>query len=233
MLPPVAPAVYDSEGNLNWENGTFSNPLAELQKKYQANTSTLISHGLFEYKPISGLLIKAGLGYSRLALNEIQSNPLSSYNPFVGYTAADSYTEFANKSIETWIIEPQAEYRISFALGQLTALIGATFQGDKSELRGITASGFSNDGLIENIAAASSIRVSTNSYSQYRYNAIFGRLNYNYQNKYLLNLTGEETALVASVPIDNLQILVQLGPDGFLVTKPLLNKPSGFYLTEK
>jgi hypothetical protein len=31
-LAPNAPALYDSNGNLNWENDTFENPLAPLKE---------------------------------------------------------------------------------------------------------------------------------------------------------------------------------------------------------
>jgi TonB-dependent starch-binding outer membrane protein SusC len=189
-LSPIAPSVYDSAGHLNWENGTFSNPLAELQKKYISKTRNLISNALIEYHPLHGLTLKTSIGYTRMQVEEIQSNPLSSLNPFSGYTADNVYTDFANNSIETWIIEPQAEYRISIGHGEFNALIGTTFQNDISQGETIEGTGFSNDNLIEDIASASSIRVTNSNYSQYRYNAWFGRLNYNWRNKYIVNLTG-------------------------------------------
>src|SRR5690606_12149264 len=44
--------------------------------------------------------------------------------------------------------------------------------------------------LIENINAADEITRATAIYSQYKYNAVFGRINYNYKGKYILNITG-------------------------------------------
>ncbi|MFP3340634.1 hypothetical protein R0J91_21835, partial [Micrococcus sp. SIMBA_131] len=33
-LAPNAPELYDSQGQLNWQNGTFNNPLAYLEGTY-------------------------------------------------------------------------------------------------------------------------------------------------------------------------------------------------------
>src|SRR6202040_2564381 len=68
--------------------------------------------------------------------------------------------------------------------------IGATFQENKQNSLGQAAFGFTSDALIENIQAASQVYVVSSINTLYRYNAFFGRLNYNYQDKYLLNLTG-------------------------------------------
>src|SRR5258708_17360926 len=43
-LAPNTPAVYDQNGNLNWENGTWSHPYAELRKKIVARTQNLVAN---------------------------------------------------------------------------------------------------------------------------------------------------------------------------------------------
>src|SRR5690606_14431855 len=41
-LATNAPRLYNDDGSLNWENSTWTNPLASFEKKYESNTSTLI-----------------------------------------------------------------------------------------------------------------------------------------------------------------------------------------------
>src|SRR5690606_23183117 len=44
--------------------------------------------------------------------------------------------------------------------------------------------------LLNNLQAATDIQVYTNSTTEYRYKAYFGRLHYAYKNRYFINLTG-------------------------------------------
>jgi len=50
--------------------------------------------------------------------------------------------------------------------------------------------GFPSEALMKTINAASSITTSTNTYAQYRYNAVFGRINHIIKEKYIINITG-------------------------------------------
>ncbi len=72
----------------------------------------------------------------------------------------------------------------------MDALIGSTFQ--QNNLNGIQqqGSGYTSDALLENLQAAPVKDMSPITYSLYKYNAIFGRLNLNWKTKYILNLTG-------------------------------------------
>ena len=188
-LPPNTPEIYDANGKLNWENGTFNNPFSIFLQKYKSNTHNLIANSILSYRILPNLQLKTRLGYGRMQVNEKQINPLSSFNPSYGYTSADVNSLFADNSNETWIIEPQTDYTCYLLKGNLTVLAGATFQEDIRQGQTINGMGFSSESLMENLAAASSVTILSTNYIQYRYNAIFGRINYAWQNKYLLNLT--------------------------------------------
>src|SRR5699024_10581676 len=54
----------------------------------------------------------------------------------------------------------------------------------------VTGTGFPDNGLIYNIAAASLVEILSSASSQYNYQAFFGRINLNHNKKYILNLTG-------------------------------------------
>jgi TonB-linked SusC/RagA family outer membrane protein len=187
-LPPDAPPIYDSAGKLNWANGTFSNPYALLNSVYKANTENLIINATISYEILPHLQFRVSSGYSRMQMDETQTDPLSSLNPSWGYTSGYSY--FSDQSIRTWILEPQIEYSYLSAYGHVDFLVGATRQENQSAAKTLYANGFSNDQLIEDIAAASSINQAGADQSTYRYQALFARINYNWQEKYLLNITG-------------------------------------------
>ena len=185
-LPPNAPPVYDDNGNLVWSTG-FSNPYGSLLKKFKTKTTNLINNALVSYEIISGLTVKANLGYNILAMDEVVTLPIASNNPADGVTQGSA--SFSNKSINTWIVEPQIEYITTIGGGKLTALIGSTFQSTDRNGETIFANGFSSDALLENIKAATSLTIESADQTQYRYNAVFGRVNYNWQDKYIVNLT--------------------------------------------
>ncbi|MBS1566110.1 MAG: TonB-dependent receptor, partial [Bacteroidetes bacterium] len=73
--------------------------------------------------------------------------------------------------------------------GTLNVLAGTTFQQNKSTGVYINGVGYTNEALINSLLSASSVTVSYNNYSLYKYNAFFGRLNYNWADKYLIDAT--------------------------------------------
>ena len=187
-LPPLAPAIYDEEGNLNWEEGTWDNPFASLQRKFESRTNSLIGNAVVSYQIMEGLQIKANLGYTELLIKENRTSPSTSLNPFLGLEAS---SDFGQNSIKTWIIEPQIHYKTTIGNhGTLSFLVGSTFQKNKGENQVLFTSGYSSDALLNDIQAATDISVQAANSTEYRYNAIFGRINYDYKGKFILNLTG-------------------------------------------
>lgn len=188
QLPPNAPELYTGDGKLNWQTDTWTNPLANLKETYKVISNTLIGSTKLTYKIIPSLLMGVSAGYTLTDLNETHLMPLSSLPPVFGYTSGES--DYASNEIKTWIVEPQAEYSMKLAGGKLTALAGMTFQGSNNQKLSFHASGFSNDKLLENIQAASSIITTNYLNNFYKYQAFYGRLNYDYKQKYLINITG-------------------------------------------
>ncbi|MFL9829744.1 SusC/RagA family TonB-linked outer membrane protein [Flavobacterium sp. ST-87] len=188
-LPPNAPALYDAQGNLNWENGTWDNPLRYLNAEFKAKTDDWIANSLLSYEILDGLLLKTSLGFSQLSTTETRTNPSSIYNPAYNFTSANSTLYSNNTRRSSWIIEPQLNWSKSFGKGKLDCLVGTTFQSQQSSLLYQSATGFPSNALIYNLAAAKTISVSRNDQTQYRYQALFGRLNYQYLERYIVNLT--------------------------------------------
>lgn len=189
-LAPNAPALYDAQGNLNWENSTWTNPLAALENKYKANSNNLLSNAVLSYKILNGLEIKSSMGFNTVQFRDRNMFPSKATNPAFGLTPAISRLQINTQEVKSWIAEPQLLYSRAISKGKLSSIIGTTFQEQISEQTLQVGVGFSSDALIENIAAASFKTISQYNYRQYRYSALFGRVNFEWDGKYFINLTG-------------------------------------------
>jgi TonB-linked SusC/RagA family outer membrane protein len=190
VLAPNAPTLYDTNGNLNWENNTWSNPLASLNGKYTANTATLIANTVLSYQLFSGLELKTSLGYTDNRVEESRINPSTIYNPAFNLGSERSTLYVNNASSHSWTIEPQLNWLKKVGNGEINVLAGATFQDQKSSQLAQTGSGFPSNGLIYNLAAAARLNIASNQFSEYKYQAFFARINYNWESKYIINATG-------------------------------------------
>lgn len=190
-LPPVAPSIYNPDGTLNWANQSWPNlinPYAPFLRPYDATTNNLIANSQLSYQIISGLHLRTSLGYNKMQLDQTRLTPISSlYNP--NGTATGS-AAFAYQNYTSWIVEPQLEYQRKISKGDLSVLVGSTFQQNLTDAQVFNTRGVTSDALLSNPGAAPTTSPGQLTYIKYRYNAVFGRINYNWDNKYLVNLTG-------------------------------------------
>lgn len=188
-LPPNAPALYAPDGSLNWEDNTFVNPLARLESVYKARTVDLISNAVISYAPFEGFEIKSNFGYTTTNADETRTSPSTLYNPSFGLGPEYSAL-FANQMTRrSWIAEPQVSYSNTFGDHKVSALLGTSFQEQVASQLTQFGTGFTSNNLIYNLAAATQQFIATDQETQYRYMAFFGRLNYDYKQRYILNLT--------------------------------------------
>ncbi len=94
------------------------------------------------------------------------------------------------KNVSSWIAEPQISYETEWGVGSLNALLGSTFQENNNAGDVISASGFGSDVVLKNIESAGLLSTLTSFNNNYKYSALFGRINYIYNHKYILNLNG-------------------------------------------
>lgn len=191
LLPPNAPALYQENGGLNWENSTWDNPLATLNNEANAITENLAGSGLISYKFLKDLEIKSSFGYNKVGMEQSIITRLSSYDPVLynGLTFFRSNAFPSNKR-DSWIVEPQISYTKLAGPINLNVLIGTTFQQDTRHLISISVSDFVNDALIETPTAGSVRSILAYENNIYKYSALFGRVNMEVQGKYILNVTG-------------------------------------------
>ncbi|MGF7079733.1 SusC/RagA family TonB-linked outer membrane protein [Mucilaginibacter sp. UYCu711] len=179
LLPPNYP-LYDATGNYNW----FSvNPVAETKATSLANTNNIVNNVLLSYKILPGLTIKTSAGYNQITLKQTQLFPTVSL-----YPGTTNYTNFGDNSTHSYIIEPQITYDYHYNKSTLNALVGGTYQNTLSKGSQIIASDFSSESLMNNFSSAGTFNL-LNSFTQYKYESVFGRATYNYDEKYLLNAT--------------------------------------------
>lgn len=201
-LAPNAPLLYDSQGGLNWENGTWDNPLAPLKQEFKGFVNTLTAGSVLSYKITSSLLLKTNLGYTNITNKESKTQPYTMYNPSYGLGSSSSSLYLNNTLGSSWIIEPQLNWKQNFWNGTLDMLVGATFQRQKSERLVQFGSGFPSNGLINNLASASTHYIYASDINIYKYQAFFARINYNWRERFIINLTGRRDGSSRFGPAD-------------------------------
>lgn len=190
-LSPNAPALLDASDNLNWAlnssgASTWFNPLSPARQPYTSRSGNLISAVQIGYEIIPGLSLRGNFGYTTINFKENVLQPISSFVPGQGATGVN-ITGF--NSVGTWNIEPQLNYKRKLSQGVLDVLVGSTLLSTDQNNETISASGYTSDVLLANIASAPT-RIALNTSSLYKYAAVFARVNYNYKGSYIINLTG-------------------------------------------
>ncbi|SFJ60507.1 SusC/RagA family TonB-linked outer membrane protein [Myroides guanonis] len=188
-LAPNAPALHNPDGSLNWQNGTFNNPLSQLNKTYNSNTRTLILNTQVSYSFFPNTFLKVNAGITTNSIKEMQLAPHTIYNPAYGYTSASSQSTLNDYSSDSYIIEPQFHWNQDWGLHEVNALVGASYQASTTDNFGAFGFGFSSNAFITNLAAATYQYILNGTNSEYKYASIFARLNYGYKERYFLNLT--------------------------------------------
>jgi TonB-linked SusC/RagA family outer membrane protein len=177
---------YTSTGALNWYglSGNLVNPLAVMYEPFNNTTSNLISNGLIHYQVLPSLDLKVSLGYNEATMNQVNTFPSASAAPSAYYQPS---AQFGRTSLSGWVVEPQANYGVNIARGRLSVLAGSTLQRRITDGDYIYAYNYSSDVLLNSPAAAGSTYMSYNN-ADYRYASVFGRLNYDWQGKYIVSV---------------------------------------------
>lgn len=187
-LPPNL-LIYDSSGGLGWNEknlvSTWNNPLAAINARYSTNTDNLITNLTMDYRLMKGMTFKINSGYNDVTLDEQSINPLAAQNPLqnIGRSAS-----FSLRSFKSYIMEPHLNYIRSGRKGKLDALLGGSWQYERTNLISATGTGYIDDILLNSLAGATSI-TATKNLSEYKYEAVFARTIYSWMNRYIFNLS--------------------------------------------
>ena len=191
-LQPNAPAAYLDNGQLNFDQGLFSNnPYAQLENPFSSATKTLITNAQVSYQLLKGIEVKLNAGFNNNLINEITKMP-SRFTPNPTTTPDAGLTNVSE--LNRWTIEPSLAYSRNLGPGFFKALMGVTKQYEKMDGSALYTSGYLHESLIGNAMAASRIIVDASPFYEYKYAAAYALLNYNLYDKYVISLTGNRNA---------------------------------------
>lgn len=197
-LPPNI-RMYNDDGSYAWADegivyntlgSDIVNPFALREERFRALSQNLTGNIVLGYSLIKDLKLSLNLGYNTLFTTEYASKPTAAIDPnLTALFGILPSASFANTNLQSYIAEPKLNYNWNSGRHRVSVLLGGVWQHKGSALNYQYGTNYSSDLLLETIAAAGTINAS-NEESTYRYTALFSRLNYNYADKYLINLTG-------------------------------------------
>jgi TonB-dependent starch-binding outer membrane protein SusC len=194
LKEPNAPPLLNADGSINWAtdangNSTLngSNIMTLQYTRYVNKTHNLVSSLKLDYTILPGLDIGSSFGYNYSQTNDFAPSPLIAVEPARRPTAQRS-AAFGDRNLQSWIIEPLVNYRTNVKKGTLDLLAGSTFQNKNAEAKYISAQGQVSDEMLSNISAAAQVFSGPSTNTNYKYTAVFGRANYNWEDKYILSM---------------------------------------------
>lgn len=193
-LAPNAPSLFTPSGTLNWENSTFGNPLGEASQIYKSVSDHSVNNITVAGEVAKGITLQMNAGYTYSNTDEKRIYPKTFYNPALNFGSERSALRIADIKQASWIIEPQVNFARKWSKHELNALVGASFQHQEESAEMLYGYNFPSDELISNIGSAATVTVERFGHNEYRYSSLYGRLNYQYNNRYILNVTGRRDA---------------------------------------
>lgn len=181
-LAPHYP-VFREDGTPNWD-APRGFPLASTLKTYLSKSKTYSGNIDMSYEVMDNLTLKLNAGFTNNITKNSVLEPVTSIDPDAFFNTAQA-TDGSYKT-NTWIIDPQGEYKAVLSNHTFGLLIGGTFQKTHSETMVIRGRDFATDVLLRDIAAAGTKTISIG-WSEYTYASLYGRLSYDYDKKIFVN----------------------------------------------
>ncbi|MEG1020115.1 MAG: SusC/RagA family TonB-linked outer membrane protein [Myroides sp.] len=190
MLAPNAPALYNADGSLNWENSTWNNPLRWQNQKYTAKNTQWLNSWNIEGTLSNALKVKLQAGYSENTGSEKLVILHTINKPSFGLTSSSTSHQLNESKGSNWSLEPQLQFFKVWDVHKLDILAGTTFLKQQHEQKVWKGTNFSSNTQADNLRAAKILQILADVETHYAYQALFARLNYQYREKYILNITG-------------------------------------------
>lgn len=190
-MAPNAPGIYDENGNLNFKGyeGLTAYPFSNMFMPQTSKTNRLNSNFTISYNLLKGLTLDLNMGYNRSDNNSVALKTLASQQQRPGSAKIYATRNVGKTLVNTLIAEPKISYNTTIGQGSLNVLTGATYQSNTTSGLATAGSNYTSDDMLGSLSFAPTLTTSEN-IAQYKYAGVFGRIEYNLQQKYMLSLTG-------------------------------------------
>lgn len=175
---------YDENGVPLRLIGDVTNPIAELESRQDVEDFSLLASVGLEFEPIKNLFIKStGL------LQYIDRESYSFYPSFVRFSGISRGSLVNSKTIN-----PSVETTVTYDFSlqnkhNFNVLVGNTYQNNNSKTTNAFGENFPNDYTLTSINYASENLSNQLAITKSNLISFFSRLQYDYDNKYLLSVT--------------------------------------------
>ncbi len=183
--------LFDANGNntFNSVGDDIDNPFAVANERVDETVEDIYrANFLGEYEIIEGLKFKTTFGFS--SRNQVRGQ----FAPSTLTTTAGSQGGIGsinNLKSNTILSENYLTYTKEIGNGKLNALIGASYQKDKTFTNATGAEGFiTNSTSYFNLGSAATPLFSDSNFFEREIQSVYGRINYDFNDKYLITLTG-------------------------------------------
>ena len=177
-LAPISPAYVDGSP---YDGTTYANFLLEDENAYYNTLIKRITGKVFgEYKILKNLVFHSDFGYDNYDQKEVKfrgrKTPFMSTNGYVFNSFVDS---------ENIVFSNYLNYNLNLGSHNFEAIAGTELNKNKRKYSSVTGIKFPSDDF-QTIDSAGEISAGSGNVSEFAFFSYFGRLNYDFDGKYLL-----------------------------------------------
>jgi TonB-dependent starch-binding outer membrane protein SusC len=193
LLEPNAPALYNEDGTLNWGltasgRSSWINPLSYIMStEFNNTTKNLVGNLNVSYSILPGLEIQSSFGYSNIQTDLYLASRLEANAPEQRATQ-QRYTNNGTRNMNSLIIEPQVTYTQIVGKGKIEGVVGGSILQSSSKILTVGGQGYPSDLLMQTLKAAKTVLIDLSMSTKSKFNALFTRFSYIWDNKYIINL---------------------------------------------
>ena len=195
-VPPNFPGFVNKNGGLIWSYygqslyyliNVADNPFAALRRPANTQIFNLNESLQTSYRIWRGLSFSSNIGLSKVDIHLYAASPKATEDPSIAVLPSAT---FATNNSLLLNIEPQLNYNQTIGpKGRLTVTWGASYQKSSTSSESIIAQNYLSDALLNTLSGAGSLSGSGTSLVT-KTVASFGKINFIYDDRYILNLTG-------------------------------------------
>lgn len=187
MGPHIKPVDDDGNYPVNPQLATQPNPYSMLTITDKGRIDRMLLNSYLDITPVKGLLIKLKAGLDKSSTDRWSYLPRTTlYGAMENGRASIGHTD-----VNDYLLEATATYnKTLWNDHNFTLLAGASEQSTKNSISNEGNTGFITDAFLwNNLNAGSGTKTVNSGRTENMIASYFGRLNYNYKNRYLLTAT--------------------------------------------